>query len=178
MPVAAAASQAKASAIMKTETERHMLPRFSALGLAVSAVLTVMVAAVASAQAPYSKEELAAGIRTSEFTRYAPAGQKLQLYTLTALDVDCKVKDITTDIVKTHEHGAALVEDIEHFTYFSKDNARHKCNEKKIRGPMLTYRAEPGYTGADNLEVLIINNEGFAHRYIFTIKVVAAKSRR
>ena len=49
---------------------------------------------------------------------------------------------------------------------------------KKIRGPMLTYRAEPGYTVADNLEVLIINNEGFAHRYIFTIKVVAAKARR
>jgi hypothetical protein len=43
---------------------------------------------------------------------------------------------------------------------------------------MLTYRAEPGYTGADNLEVLIINNEGFAHRYIFTIKLVAAKARR
>jgi hypothetical protein len=112
------------------------------------------------------------------YARYAPAGQKLQLYTLTALDQDCKVKDTTTDIVKAPEHGTALVEDIEHFTYFSKDNPRHKCNEKKIRGPMLTYRAEPGYTGADNLEVLIINNEGFAHRYIFTIKVVAAKSRR
>jgi hypothetical protein len=63
MLVAAAASQANASAIMKTETERHMLPRFSALGLAVAAALTVMVAAVAPAQAPWSKDELAAGIK-------------------------------------------------------------------------------------------------------------------
>jgi hypothetical protein len=131
----------------------------------------------ASAQTPFSKEELAAGIRTAELTRYAPAGKKLQLYTLASLDVDCRVKDTTIDIVKAPEHGTAHVEDIEHFTFFSKDNPRHKCSEKKIRGPMLTYRAEPGYSGTDNIEVLIINDDGFAHRYIFTIKVVDAKAR-
>jgi hypothetical protein len=132
----------------------------------------------ASAQTPWSKEELAAGTRTSELTRYAPAGKKVQLYTLAALDLDCRVTDTTADIVKAPEHGTALVEDAEHFVFFSKDNSRHKCSEKKIRGPVLTYRAAPGYAGADNLEVLIITHEGFAQRYVFTINVVDPKARR
>ena len=68
---------------MKTETERHMLPRFSALGLAVAAALTVMVAAVARPKRRGAKTNSRPGLRTLEFTRYAPAGQKLQLYTLT-----------------------------------------------------------------------------------------------
>jgi hypothetical protein len=48
---AAAVLTDRADIIMKTETERHMLPRFTALTMTAAAVLTAMVAAAAPAQA-------------------------------------------------------------------------------------------------------------------------------
>lgn len=145
------------------------------IGIGVCALLWALPA---SAQVPWTQEELKAGTKSMEYTRYVPAGKKVQLYTLTALDVDCRVEDITADIVKEPEHGTALIEDAEHFAFFTKDNPRHKCNEKKIRGPVLTYRAAPGYAGADNFEVLVIGRQGLASRHVFTINVVGAKARR
>jgi hypothetical protein len=94
----------------------------------------LLCALPASAQVPWTKEELEAGIKTVEFTRYVPSGKKLALQSMSNLDIDCKINDTTANITKEPEHGTALIEDVEHFPNFSKDNPRFKCTEKKIRG--------------------------------------------
>jgi hypothetical protein len=67
-------------------------------------------------------------------------------------------------ITKEPEHGTATIDVSEHFPNFSKDNVRAKCNDKKVRGPVLLYKAATGYVGTDTLEVLSISSKWIRNR--------------
>jgi hypothetical protein len=56
-------------------------------------------------------------------------------------------------ITKEPEPGTATIDVSEHFPNFSKDNVRAKCNDKKVRGPVLLYKAATGYVGTDTLDM-------------------------
>jgi hypothetical protein len=127
----------------------------------------------------WTKEERAAGLKTTEFTRHIPAGKQRALDNFGYLNPDCTpIEDTDTVITKEAEHGSAVIETIERFPTYAKDNVRSKCNEKRMRMPVLTYKAAVGYAGTDTFEVLSISSNGVAHLYRYTIKIVDVDSKK
>jgi hypothetical protein len=111
--------------------------------------LLLVSSATAYAQ-DWTKEEQTAGLKTIEFTRHISAGKKGILGSLVYLHPDCSVAEGTENtITKEPEHGTAVVETMEHFTSFAKDNVRAKCNEKRMKMPVITYKAAVGYAGTE-----------------------------
>jgi hypothetical protein len=127
----------------------------------------------------WTNEEKAAGLKTTEFTRHIPAGKQRTLDNFGYLNPDCTlVEDTDTVISKEPEHGSAVIETIERFPAYAKDNVRFKCNEKRMRMPVLTYKAAVGYAGNDTFEVLSISSNGVASLYRYTIKIVDVDSKK
>jgi len=90
----------------------------------------------------WTKEEKAAGLKTTEFTRHMPAGKQRTLDNFGYLNPDCTpIEDTDTVITKEPEHGSAVIETIEGFPAYAKDNVASKCNEKRMRMPVRTYKA-------------------------------------
>jgi hypothetical protein len=127
----------------------------------------------------WTNEEKAAGLKTIEFTRHIPAGKQRTLDNFGYLNPDCTpIEDTDTVITKEAEHGSAVIETIERFPTYAKDNVRSKCNEKRMRMPVLTYKAAVGYAGTDTFEVLSISSNGVANLYRYTIKIVDVDSKK
>jgi hypothetical protein len=127
----------------------------------------------------WTKDEQTAGLKTIEYTRHIPAGKQRALSSFGYLHADCSlIEDTDTVITKEPEHGSAVIETIEHFPSYSKDNVRSKCNEKRMRMPALIYKAAVGYVGTDTLEVLSISSNGLANLFRYTIKIVDVDSRK
>src|SRR5262249_46642112 len=85
----------------------------------------------------WTKEDWAAGLKTTEFTRHIPAGKQRTLDNFGYLNPDCTpIEDTDTEITKEPEHGSAVIETIERFPAYAKDNVRSKCNEKRMRMPV------------------------------------------
>jgi len=113
--------------------------------------------------------------RLTEF----PAGKQRILDNFGYLNPDCTpIEDTDTVIIKEPEHGSVVIETIERFPTYAKDNVRSKCNEKRMRMPVLTYKAAVGYAGTDTLEVLSIWSNGVAHLYRYNIKIVDIDSKK
>src|SRR5262245_19737254 len=124
--------------------------RMLRFALVVSAAL---VASSAFAQ-DWSKEEIAAGVKLQEYTRFVHAGKQKTLDSLYYMDLDCKlVEDSEPVITKEPEHGNATIEIIEKNPAYAKENPRSKCNEKKFPIPHIVYKAWVGYSGTDSFEV-------------------------
>jgi hypothetical protein len=147
------------------------------MAILLALALTIAHATPAAAQEEPTKEELRAGLRRVEQTRYVRGGKQLNLGSLTPISPNCTVLESDNTITKEPEHGTATIDVSEHFPNFSKDNVRAKCNDKKVRGPVLLYKAATGYVGTDTLEVLSIGSSGFATEYVLTIKIIEGKKR-
>jgi hypothetical protein len=144
--------------------------------LTVSALALLLSSAFAQ---EWTKDEQTAGLKTIEFTRHIPAGKQRALSSFGYLNADCSlIEDTDTVITKEPEHGTAVIEMIEHFPSYSKDNVRSKCNEKRMRMPALIYKGAVGYVGADTLEVLSISSNGLANLFRYTIKIVDVDSKK
>ncbi|HET7020316.1 MAG TPA: hypothetical protein VFI58_06345 [Xanthobacteraceae bacterium] len=127
----------------------------------------------------WTNEEKAAGLKTTEYTRHIPAGKQRTLDNFGYLNPDCTlVEDTDTVISKEPEHGSAVIAVIERFPAYAKDNIRSKCNEKKMRMPVLTYKAAVGYAGTDAFEVLSVSSNGVANLFRYTIKIVDVDSKK
>jgi hypothetical protein len=141
----------------------------------VTLIFATLVAALLSSQAygqaEWTPEESKAGLRKVEQTRYVHAGKQFS-GSLTFITASCVVLDADHTITKEPEHGTVVIEISEHNTNFAKDNARAKCNEKKIRGHVLRYKADAGYAGTDMFEVLSIGPSGHATHYVITVKII------
>jgi hypothetical protein len=136
---------------------------------------------LAQSQAPWTDEELANGVRREDIVRYAFSGQQMNLAFLYAVEMDCSVIDgWEYEIIKQPEHGIAEIRPHTGFTFFPKGNPRAKCNEQKIDGQMLIYRAEKGYKGPDSFTYLTINPAGFAveRTYRFNVRALPATHAR
>jgi hypothetical protein len=131
-----------------------------------------LLSSQAYGQAEWTPEESKAGLRKVEQTRYVRTGKQFS-GSLTLINTACVVLDADHAVTKEPEHGTVTIEIIEHHTNFSKDSARAKCNEKKVRGHVLQYKANAGYAGTDAFEVLSIGPSGHATHYIITVKVIA-----
>jgi hypothetical protein len=141
-------------------------------------ICALLVSLPAFAQ-EWTNEEWTAGVKTTEFTRHVPAGKQRILDPLAVLNPDCTlVEDTDSVITKEPQHGSAVIEMIERFPTYAKDNIRSKCNEKKIRMPVVIYKAAIGYTGTDTFEVLSIFSNGVTSLYRYTIKILDVDSKK
>jgi CheY-like chemotaxis protein len=149
--------------------------RVEDLTMRVTLIFATLVAALLSSQAyaqtEWTPEESKAGIRKVEQTRYVRAGKQFS-GSLTFVNTACVVLDADHTVTKEPEHGTVTIDIIEHHTNFSKDSARAKCNEKKVRGHVLQYKANAGYAGTDAFEVLSISQTGHATRYVITVNII------
>jgi hypothetical protein len=126
----------------------------------------------------WTKEEIAAGQKTYEMTRHVPAGKQRALDTFGYLNPDCTlVENTDTVLTKDAEHGSAVIEMVERYPSYLKDNVRSKCNDKKVKMPMVTYKAAVGYVGADTFEITSISANGLAVLYRYTIKITDINSK-
>jgi hypothetical protein len=137
--------------------------------LAGSMIVTLVPPAFAD---DVTKEELSAGTKTYEFTRFASPAKRILLDSLTYMSSDCVVGDSDNTITKEPEHGVAVIEIIERYTAYTAESAFHKCNSKKHSVPSITYKAAIGYSGADTFEVTSISPSGFANVYRYTIRII------
>jgi hypothetical protein len=126
----------------------------------------------------WTKEEIAAGLKISEWTRYVQAGQSF-VQGFGFFNPDCTLIETSVPtITKKPEHGTATIEMVARFPHFAKDQTQYvKCNEKKVRMPVLTYKAEDGYTGTDTFDVSTNTSNGMIHQYHFTIKTTDGKKQ-
>jgi len=150
-----------------------------------AAMCISMVAPVLRSEAQagdeWTDEERAAGIKKEEFVRYAFAGNTMELMFLVALEIDCSVDEgWAYEIIKQPEHGIATLKPHTGFTYFAKSNPRHKCNEQKVEGQLLTYKPDAGYKGPDSLTYVSINSSGMAweRTYRFNVRALPAATNK
>jgi hypothetical protein len=147
---------------------KRLLPAALALGLLSSAALTAE---------QWTEEEITSGVRKIEYVRYAFAGQKMNLQFLFAMNPDCSaVEGWAFEIVKQPEHGTAEIAPHIGFPTFPKENSRYKCNEHKVEGQMLTYKASAGYKGPDSFTYVEIAPSGYAFEktYRFNVRSIPA----
>jgi hypothetical protein len=145
--------------------------------LALAIVLLASTSAAAQSQLPWTEEELASGVRREDIVRYAFSGQKMNLTFLYALEADCSPIDgWEFEIIKQPEHGAAELKPHTGFASYPKGNVRTKCNEQKVEGFMLTYKADANYKGPDAFTYLMISPGGMAveRTYRFNVRALPA----
>ena len=57
------------------------------------------------------------------------------------------------------------------YAYYHKENIRVKCNQHKVKGVLVNYKAAEKYTGNDELDLLILFPSGLAWELHFDIRV-------
>jgi len=124
---------------------------------------------------PWTPEEIAAGTRIIEQTRFARAGKLIRLQPLGTFDTDCSLLTVDNGdvITKEPEHGTAYIEMGEpRFPSFNKDTPQGKnCNDKKMKFPTLLYKAAVGYSGTDSVWLTSMTLNGMVQEVRYTIKV-------
>ena len=126
--------------------------------------------AVAAPAAP--KTAPAAPAAIVEVSRVAIADQTLRLAFLYDLNPDCSLIGIlTVRIVEQPQSGKVTVEKGTGFPVYPANNTRSSCNSNRSDGAVVSYTANPGYTGADVLTMEIIYPDGIANKRHHAIDV-------
>jgi hypothetical protein len=106
-----------------------------------------------------------------KFTRIVPSGTNQRIEFVTAINPDCTSSgDINVRVSKQPEHGKVEVTSTSHFPHFSKESVRSKCNQQKVKGVLVNYKAEK-YVGDDAFDLLIIYPGGLAREVHYDISV-------
>jgi hypothetical protein len=112
------------------------------------------------------------GLESQTYTRVVASGAKLRLGLYVSLNPDCSATgDINVRVTKQPEHGTVETVATTDYTYYPKENIRSKCNQHKVKGTLVNYKAAEKYTGNDEFDLLIIYPSGLAREDHFDIKV-------
>jgi hypothetical protein len=57
------------------------------------------------------------------------------------------------------------------YVHYPKENIRSKCNQHKVKGTLVNYKAAEKYTGNDEFDLLILYPGGLARELHFDISV-------
>jgi hypothetical protein len=57
------------------------------------------------------------------------------------------------------------------YTHFPKENIRSQCNQHKVKGTLVNYKAAEKYSGNDQLELLVLFSDGLAWELHYDISV-------
>jgi hypothetical protein len=112
------------------------------------------------------------GQRNETFTRIVASGGKQRLDFYTSLNPDCTITgDITVRVTKQPEHGTVETPVTTEYVHYPKENIRSKCNQHKVKGVLVNYKAAEKYTGSDELDLLILFPHGTAWEIHYNINV-------
>jgi hypothetical protein len=110
------------------------------------------------------------GVRKDQVTRIVPSGASQRVSFLTWINPDCSsAGNINVRVVNQPEHGKVEVVSASDYPNYSKEQLRFKCNQHRVKGTAITYKAE--YVGDDAFDVLVIYPEGFAREVHYDISV-------
>ena len=118
-----------------------------------------------------TEDELKEGMQKYEFTRHVSSGKKQILEFVYGAYADCSPHDVEVKTTLEPEHGSIEAVPGDRFPSFKKENARFKCNDKKIRGVIVNYKSRGGYVGSDKFELLILYPGGFAREIRYNVNV-------
>ena len=112
------------------------------------------------------------GLQTQTFTRFVAAGTKQRMGFYADINPDCSaVGDINVRVTKQPEHGTVETTASTEYAHFSKENIRSKCNQHKVKGMLVNYKATEKYSGKDEFDLLILYPAGYAWEHHFDISV-------
>jgi hypothetical protein len=110
-------------------------------------------------------------VQRLQFGRTVPSGANQRIEFIYALNPDCTASgDINVRVTKQPEHGKVEIASTAHFPAFSKESNRYKCNQHKVKGVLVNYKAEK-YVGEDAFDLLILYPGGFAREVHYDIGV-------
>ena len=112
------------------------------------------------------------GLESQTCARVVASGAKLRLGSYVSLNPDCSATgDVTVRVTKQPEHGTVEIVAATDYAHYPKENIRSKCNQHKVKGTQVNYKAAEKYTGNDEFDLLIIYPSGLAREDHFDIKV-------
>lgn len=112
------------------------------------------------------------GQASQSFTRFVASGAKQRMGFYAALNPDCTASgDVTVRVTKQPEHGTVETVATTGYAHFSKENIRSKCNQHKVKGALINYKAAEKYSGNDEFDLLILFPGGFAWEHHFDMRV-------
>lgn len=107
-------------------------------------VIALLSTSAATAQQFWTQEEITAGVKRIEFTRFVPAGKSRTLENVTIINPDCTIAAATeVTITKEPEHGSATIDAAEGFLSYGKDNPRSSLQRQEDQRPRPELQAGP-----------------------------------
>jgi hypothetical protein len=112
------------------------------------------------------------GLQTQTFTRFVASGAKQRIGFYAEINPDCSaVGDVHVRVAKQAEHGTVETTASTDYVHFAKENVRSKCNQHRVKGTLVNYKAAEKYTGNDEFDLLVIYPDGLAREHHFNITV-------
>jgi len=112
------------------------------------------------------------GLQTQTFSRFVGSGARQRMGFYVQINPDCSaVGDINVRVTKQPEHGTVETTVSTDYVHFSKENIRSKCNQHKVKGMLVNYKAAEKYTGNDAFDLLTLYPDGLAREHHFDISV-------
>ena len=112
------------------------------------------------------------GQESQTFTKFVASGAKQRINFYVALNPDCTASgDVTVRVSKQPEHGTVETVATTDYIHYAKENIRSKCNQHKVQGALVNYKAAEKYTGNDEFDLLILFPAGTAWEVHYDISV-------
>jgi hypothetical protein len=112
------------------------------------------------------------GQDSQTFTRVVASGAKQRMGFYAYLNPDCTaIGDINVRVTKQPEHGTVETAVATDYVHYPKENIRSKCNQHKVKGTLVNYKAAEKYTGNDEFDLLILLPHGVARELHYNINV-------
>jgi hypothetical protein len=112
------------------------------------------------------------GQRNETITRIVASGGKQRVGFYTSLNPDCTMSgDITVRVTKQPEHGKVETAVVTEYVHYPKENIRSKCNQHRVKGVLVNYKAAEKYTGSDEFDLLLLYPHGTAWEIHYNISV-------
>jgi hypothetical protein len=135
-------------------------------------VLTVLAFGLLLSSAFAEEQPQQEGLQQKQFTRVIASGAKARVGFFYALNPDCTASgDVNIRVTKQPEHGSTETASAINYPNFPKENIRSKCNDHKVRGMQVNYKAAEKYVGKDEVDLLVLFPTGFAWEVHYDISV-------
>jgi hypothetical protein len=112
------------------------------------------------------------GQESQTINRVVASGAKQRMGFYVALNPDCTATgDVNVRVTKQPEHGTVETVGRTEYAQYPKENVRSKCNQHKVKGMLVNYKAAEKYTGNDEFDLLILFPGGYAWELHYDISV-------
>jgi hypothetical protein len=112
------------------------------------------------------------GQESQTFARVVASGAKQRIGFYVSLNPDCSATgDVNVRVTKQPEHGTVETVARTEYAHYPKENVRSKCNQHKVKGMLVNYKAAEKYTGNDEFDLLILFPGGYAWEHHYDVSV-------